>query len=164
MLPGRLYQGASTATRRYFVHKLPVALDTGRATFVFAQADDETPSGLSTWGGQHAALWAALRAPGRAVVVIVVGGDPVRLDAAGHVLEGWTRAPRVAGAARESAGEIAANRKAVAALDLAALEAWSGLNDAIARCAALEEASERSRPQGPAITAGRTWRCRRVPE
>ena len=158
-LPGlvkRLFEWVRERVRK-MLHKL-------RPPKAAHHADDETPSGLSTWGGQHAALWAALRAPGRAVVVIVVGGDPVRLDAAGHVLEGWTRAPRVAGAARESAGEIAANRKAVAALDLAALEAWSGLNDAIARCAALEEASERSRPQGPAITAGRTWRCRRVPE
>ncbi len=164
VLPGRLYQGAGKATRRHFVHKLPLALDAERATFVFAQAEDETPSGLSTWGGQHAALWAALRAAGRAVEVVVAGRDPVRLEAAERVLEGWTRAPRAAGGAPESAAEIAAIRKAVAALDLAALEVWGGLNDAIARCAALEEASERSRPQGPAITAGRTWRSRRVPE
>ncbi len=164
VLPGRLYQGVGKATRRHFVHKLPVALDAERATFVFAQAEDETPSGLSTWGGQHAALWAALRAAGRAVEVVVVGRDPVRLDAAERILAGWTSAPRAAGAGPESAEEIAAIRKAVAALDLAALEAWGGLNDAIARCAALEEASERSRPQGPAITAGRTWRSRRVPE
>ncbi|MYN65063.1 MAG: hypothetical protein F4X11_08550 [Acidobacteria bacterium] len=164
VLPGRLYQGAGKATRRHFVHKLPLALDAERATFVFVQAEDETPSGLSTWGGQHAALWASLRKAGRAVEVVVVGRDPVRLEAAERVLEGWTRAPRVAGGAPDSAEEIAAIRKAVAALDLAALEAWGGLNDAIARCAALEEASERSRPQGPAITAGRTWRSRRVPE
>ncbi len=164
VLPGRLYQGAGKATRRHFVHKLPLALDAERATFVFAQAEDETPSGLSTWGGQHAALWAALRAAGRAVEVVVAGRDPVRLEAAERVLAGWTRAPRAAAGAPESAAEIASIRKAVAALDLDALEAWGGLNDAIARCAALEEASERSRPQGPAITAGRTWRSRRVPE
>ena len=37
-LPGRLYQGAAAATRRHFVHKLPLALDADRATFVFVQA------------------------------------------------------------------------------------------------------------------------------
>ena len=164
VLPGRLYQGAAEATRRYFVHKLPVALDAGRATFVFAQAEDETASGLGTWGGQHAALWAALRSAGRAVEVVVVGRDPVRLDAAERVLAGWTRAPRAAGAAPGAADEIAAIRKAVAALDLDALEAWGGLNDAIARCAALEEDEKRAAPPRPAVTAGRTWRSRRVPE
>ena len=164
VLPGRLYQGAAEATRRYFVHKLPVALGAEWATFVFAQAEDETPSGLSTWGNQHAALWAALQAAGRAVEVVVVGRDPVRLDAAERVLEGWTRTPPPAAAAPESAPEIAAIRKAVAALDLTALEAWGGLNQAIARCAALEEDRPRPAPQGPAITSGRTWRSRRVPE
>ncbi len=162
-LPGRLYQGAAEATRRYFVHKLPVALGAERATFVFAQAEDETPSGLSTWGGQHAALWAALRAAGRAVEVVVVGRDPVRLEAAERVLDGWTRTSST-DAAPASPAEVASIRKAVAELDLDALDAWGGLNGAIARCAALEEDLQRSASPGPAISAGRTWRSRRVPE
>ncbi|MCY4029500.1 MAG: hypothetical protein OXH75_24685 [Acidobacteria bacterium] len=36
VLPRRLYQGALGGQYRYFPHKLPVALDTWRATFVFA--------------------------------------------------------------------------------------------------------------------------------
>ena len=163
VLPGRLYQGAAEATRRYFVHKLPVALGAERATFVFAQAEDETPSGLSTWGGQHAALWAALRAAGRAVEVVVVGRDPVRLEAAERVLDGWTRTPSTEAAAAAPA-EAASIRKAVAQLDLDALDAWGGLNGAIARGAALEEDLQRSASAEPAIVAGRTWRSRRVPE
>ena len=65
--------------------------------------------------------------PGRAVEVVVVGRDPVRLDAAERVLGGWIRTPPPAAAAPESAGEITAIRKAVAALDLDAREQWGGL-------------------------------------
>ena len=68
MLPRRLYQ--------YFPHKMPVALDTWRATFVFVQAEDETPSAVRTWGSQPAALWLALSAVGRGVEVAVVGPEP----------------------------------------------------------------------------------------
>ena len=41
VLPRRLYQGAVGAQYRYFPHKLPVALDGVRATFLFVQAEDE---------------------------------------------------------------------------------------------------------------------------
>ena len=65
LLPRRLYQGAVGAQHRYFPRKLPLALDAARATFLFVQAEDETESAVRTWGGQHAALWAALAAAGR---------------------------------------------------------------------------------------------------
>ena len=38
VLPRRLYQGAVGGQYRYFPHKLPIALDGWRATFVFVQA------------------------------------------------------------------------------------------------------------------------------
>ena len=87
LLPLRLYQGAVGAQQRYFPHKLPVALDGVRSTFLFVQTEDQTASEVRTWGSQHAALWAELLAAGRAVEVVVVGRDPVRLDAAGRVLD-----------------------------------------------------------------------------
>ncbi|MCY4662074.1 MAG: hypothetical protein OXF93_20065 [Acidobacteria bacterium] len=171
VLPGRLYQGAGRATRRHFVHKLPLALGAGRATFVFVQAEDVTESGVRTWGGQHAALWAVLRGNGCAVEAVVAGRDPARLAEAARVLDGWTRepAPAPAAPAADADAENDAIRKAVAAGDLAALEAWGGLNGALARLrelaagrtAAGKAAAGRTRP---AIDAGRTWRSRRVPE
>ncbi len=91
LLPRRLYQGAVGASHRYFPHKLPLALDARRATFLFVQAEDETESAVRTWGRQHAALWAALAAADRAIEVVVVGRDPVRLAAAGRVLDKWRR-------------------------------------------------------------------------
>ena len=44
LLPRRLYQGAVGAQYRYFPHKLPVALDGVRATFLFVHAEDELES------------------------------------------------------------------------------------------------------------------------
>ena len=93
VLPRRLYQGAVAAQWRYFPHKLPLALDAARATFVFVQAEEETESAVRTWGAQHAGLWAALAAAGRAVEVVVVGRDEVRLAAAERVLSRWTSTP-----------------------------------------------------------------------
>ena len=58
-LPRRVYRGRRDSRSRYFAHKLPLALEAGRATFVFVQAEDVTPSGVRTWGETHAGLWAA---------------------------------------------------------------------------------------------------------
>ena len=161
-MPSRLYRGALGAQRRYFAHKLPLALGGERATFVFVQAEDATASAVRTWGGQHAGLWAALAERGRAVEVVVVGRDPERLREAGHVVDGWTkRSPVPAG---DAAAELASLREAVATLDREALEACGGLNAAVAHCAALEKAAAASGgAPGPAVAAGRTWRSARVP-
>ena len=163
VLPGRLYQGAGHATRRRFVHKLPLAFDAQRATFVFVQAEDVTEAGVRTWGGQHAALWAVLRERGCAVEAVVAGRDPARLAEAGRILDGWTRPPAPAPAAPEPDAENGAIRRAVAAGDLAALEAYGGLNGALARLRELAAGRAAAGRAQPAIDAGRTWRSRRVP-
>ena len=163
VLPGRLYVGADSTERRHFVHKLPVAFDNARATFVFVQAEDATEAGLRTWGAQHAGVWAALAAAGRAVEVVVVGRDPVPLDAARRVLDGWASTPRTAGTETDADAELETIRQAVTAGDLAALDRWGGLNGALARMRELARTAGAGR-QAPAITSGRTWRSRRVPE
>ena len=140
-LPRRVYRGRRDSRTRYFAHKLSVALDAERATFVFVQAEDVTPSGVRTWGEAHAGLWAALRAAGRAVEVVVVGRDLERLAAAEPVLAGWMKAAEAAGpaagggteAARAAKVEFAEIQAAVARGDLAALEAYGGINGALAR-------------------------------
>ena len=164
VLPRRVYRGAVGSQSRYFAHKLPLALDAERATFVFVQAEDVTESGVRKWGEEHAELWAALRESGRRVDVVVVGRDPVRLAAARRAVDGWTGERAGGQAEPRAAAEIAAIRKAVATLDEAALETYGGLNGAVARCAALESAAARVRLRRPRVTAGRTWRSRRVPE
>ena len=164
VLPRRVYRGAVGSQCRYFAHKLPLALDADRATFVFVQAEDVTDSGVRTWGEEHAGLWAALGESGRVVHVVVAGRDPVRLAAASRVVEGWTGEPPEGEAEPRLAAEIATIRRAVATLDEASLAAYGGLNGAVARCAALEAVAAQSRSRRPRIAAGRTWRSRRVPE
>ena len=154
VLPRRLYQGAVGSQYRYFPHKLPVALDGWRATFVFVQDEDETASAVRTWGSQHAALWAGLIAAGRAVEVIVVGRDPERLAAAERVLDKWAATPpeSVTMAREDAAAEMAAIKRAIATGDSAA------------------DPPPRSRRGGRGVQRGcrptscRPWRPARAPE
>ena len=166
VLPHRLYEGAVGAQVRYFPHKLPVALDGERATFLFVQVEDETVSEVRTWGSQHAALWAALAAAGRAVEVVVVGRDPVRLAAAERVLDKWAATPpeSVTMGRQEAAAELAAIRKAMVTSDWTALDAWGGINGALNRICVLDAACAGRGRSRAAITSGRTWRSKRVPE
>ena len=108
-----------------------MALDGHRATFLFVQTDeDETVSAVRTWGSQHAALWTALLAAGRAVEVVVVGRATVRLAAAGRVLDQWAATPpeAVRTSQEEAADELAVIKKAIATSDWATLDAYGGLN------------------------------------
>ena len=145
-----------------------MALDGGRATFLFVQTDeDETVSAVRTWGSQHSALWTVLLAAGRAVEVVVVGRDPVRLAAAGRVLDQWAATPPEAvrmSQEEEAAAELAAIKKAIATSDWTALDAYGGLNPAIRRACGLDAACAGGRRSRAAITVGRTWRSTRVPE
>ena len=163
-LPRRRYPGKSGSTTRYFAHKLPIALEAGRATFVFVQAEDSRPRGVRTWGEQHAPLWSALRASGRAVQVVVVGRDPARLVAAQGVLDGWMHSLKAAPDDVQAAAATAETerlRAALAALDHKTLDRYGGLNAAARRLADLEELTgSRGRP---AIDSGWTWRSTRVP-
>ena len=173
VLPLRVYRGASSVQRRHFVQKLPIALDTYGATFVYVQAEDESPSALRTWGELHAPLWEALGHVDRKVAVVVVGRDPVRLAQAERVLDRWMSTPanpsastsRIAQEGLRKQSEIESIRAAITKLDLVTLDRYGGLNGALARCAELETEMEAGLfPQAkPAVESGSTWRSRRVP-
>jgi len=98
--------------------------------------------------------------------VVVVGRDPVRLAAAGRVLDKWTATPpeAVMLSHQEAASELAAIKEAIAASDWAALEVYGGLNPAIQRACVLDAACAGDRRSRAAATTGRTWRSTRVPE
>ena len=164
-LPRRVYEGQQPGTgqTRYFVHKLPVALDADRATFVFVQPPgDITQKALRAWGASHAALWAALRASGRAVGVVVVGHDPERLAAAQQVVQGWL-ATGPAAVEKDVAAELTALRAAVTAVDVDVFRREGGLDAVLDRIVALED-HETARPArvAPHITSGEIWRSGRV--
>ena len=103
---------------------------------------------------------------GRAVEVVLVGRDPVRLAAAERVLDQWAATPpeSVTLSQQEAAAELAAIKKAIATSDWTALEVYGGLNPAIKRACVLDAACAGSRRSKAAITTGRTWRSTRVPE
>ncbi len=121
---------------------MPVRTAPAAGTSFTARRWPSTPSALRTWGGQHAGLWAALLAAGRAVEVVVVGRNAERLTAAARVLDSWVSTPAVVDAHCETAAarvaeqvrrdeEIASVRAAIATLDGAALAAYGGLNGAV---------------------------------
>ena len=55
-------------------------------------------------------------------------------------------------------------RKAMTTSDRAALEAYGGINGALTRRSVLADACAETRWSKAAITSGRTWRSKRVPE
>ena len=172
--PGGVHAGTDGSRRPHFVHRLLLALDADRATFVFAQPGDAKPPadlGRAVCRG----LWAALLAAGRAVEVVVVGRNPERLTVPGRVLDGWVSTPAVVDAHCEAAAarvaeqvrrdeEIASVRAAIATLDEAVLAAYGRLNGTVACSAALETAATVTSRMKPMISTGRTWRSWRVPE
>ena len=107
----------------------------------------------------------ALLAAARAVEVVVVGRDPVRLDAAGRVFDHWsaTALESVTMCRQEASAELATIRKALITSDWAALEAYGDINGALRRMSVLADVAE-TRGLKVAITSGRTWRSMRVPE
>ena len=160
VLPYRDYGGSvpEGAMRRYFAHKLPIAVTGDRATFVYVQGDAAPQAALRTWGVQHAALWAALQEGGIMARVVVVGRDPVQLAVSDGVLKEWRESPGA------RAGELVRLRRVVADLDEEGMAPFGGLNGAIGALAELEKLSQLSAgAKAPAIADGETWWSRRVP-
>ena len=52
-IPRRIYYGAVGKQHRYFVLKLPVAVDAGTVTFVYVDPGHQTDSELRSWGAAH---------------------------------------------------------------------------------------------------------------
>ena len=164
-LPRRVYTGKGKGRTRYFVNKLPVALDARGALFVFVQVGaDESLYALRTWGESHAELWAALRATGRAVSVVAVGGHDEPLDGVEKVLSTWA-AGRPSGA---DAAELAQLRIAVAETRADELARYGGFAGAVRRLVELEDrgagtaGAASAGSAGPRISTGTIWRSARV--
>ena len=164
-LPRRVYQAENGGggQTRYFVHKLPVAVGKTASLFVYVQAGADSEAALRTWGEAHAALWAALRAKGRAVSVVVVGSEHDPLTGADKVLSEWA----AAGGAREAA-ELADLIEAIDAGDAKRLAKYGGPDAALERYATLKRGGAARTTAGngargtPGITSGALWRSSRV--
>ena len=88
-LPLRVYRGAVGETRRYFPLKLPIALEPGRAVFVYVDPGYETATALRSWGTDQRRLWEALREQGRTIEVVAVAREHQALGRAERVLGRW---------------------------------------------------------------------------
>ena len=134
-LPQRVYRGGTRgASRRYFHLKLPVAVDAGRAVFVYtdpgAGTTHQLARQLSYWRELHRPLWARLRGSGLTVHVAVAVRTWPALERYETALEQWVAGPDVqplATADRQLLEEILA---AVEAGDREALDGWGGFMEA----------------------------------
>ena len=94
VLPQRTYRGAAGNIRRHFHLGLPLALDTGRAVFVYVDPGHETATALRAWGAAHRELWGLLRDRGHKIEVVAVTRTWEASSRAETVLGNWARDPR----------------------------------------------------------------------
>ncbi len=94
VLPQRSYRGAARNIRRHFHLGLPLALDAGRAVFVYVDPGHATATSLRAWGAAHRELWGLLRDRGHKIEVVAVARGSEETSRADTVLGNWTRDPR----------------------------------------------------------------------
>ena len=161
ILPSRLYRGAAGDTRRYFPLKLPVALDSDRAVFVYVDPGHDTSTALRSWGAAHRGLWLALENQGRSVEVVAVARTSRETDRALAVMSGWAEA---SGPGEPDAGireELARIERAILQGAVQILEEFGGLQAALKRSVALEKQGRRQAGRG-AIHRGVAWQTVRL--
>ena len=165
LLPSRLYGGAAGCTRHHFPLKLPVALDAGRAVFVYVDPGYGTATALRSWGDAHRGLWKALGERGRSVEVVAVVRTVRELGRARKILKSWVRArasdcPGPSGP--EARREIARIERAILEGDDRALEEYGDLQAGLERIVELKALRRSSRSRA-AIDGFAAWRSSRIP-
>ena len=161
LLPSRLYRGAAGDTRRYFPLKLPVALDSARALFVYAEPGHDTATALRSWGKAHRGLWHALQGQGRSVEVVAVARTSRETERARRVTRGWTEVSGPPEPDAETVEEIARIERAILKGAVQILAEFGGLQAAMKRSVALEK-QVRRQPRPASIHRARTWRTVRL--
>ena len=161
LLPSRLYRGAAGDTRRYFPIKLPVALDSHRAVFVYAEPGHDSVTALRSWGAAHERLWSALTRSDRSVEAVAVGRTRRETERARRVLGRWGEDsgrgevdPRV----RDELNRI---ERAILKGAIEVLDEYGGLQAALKRSVALEKVARRQASRGT-LRRVRTWRTTRL--
>ncbi len=154
LLPRRVYKGAAGAQKRFFALKLPIAMDTEIATFIYVDPGHETDNGIRSWGGAHRRLWNALLAKGIAVRIVAIARNREALDRAVKWLRTWaTTTPKSQPQGMTAKQEIEHITQAILDGDWAGLdERYGGLNPAIQRKDALMENPVRNVGEGVSIT------------
>ena len=162
LMPVKVYGRTGGETRRYFPVKLPVALDTKRAVFVYADPGHATATALRSWGAAHRRLWGAIRERGRPVEVVAVARRHREIARARKVMRGWAEG---SGAGKPGAGsdeEIARIERAIRGMDDALVEELGGLNGCLERIVELKNRRRSASPVGM-IGGFAAWRSSRFP-
>ena len=141
VLPKRVYSGSGgkPGSTVWFPARWPVCIGPRDVLFVFPdeEAVERPARSLRTWGRQHAALWAWLRAAGRSPAALFAVRDLDRADAVRSVLAGWTAGGVRSGGVRPQGGdplaEIRAIEEAVKANDFAVLNPYGSISKALKR-------------------------------
>ena len=139
LLPVRVYRGKAGTTRRYFHVKLPVALDSERAVFVYADPGHDTATALRSWGRAHRGLWRALATLGRTVEAVVVARTSRQARRARKVMRYWTEATATAEPDPMAAIELARIERAIIEGSVEVLDEYGGLQAAMQKSVALEK-------------------------
>ena len=139
LLPVRVYRGAASTARRYFPVKLPVALDTERAVFVYTDPGHDTATALRSWGVAHRQLWYALRRQGRSVEVVVAARTHREMERARQVMRGWARPSGHAEPEPKVQEKLARIERAILEGAVEILDEYGGLQAAMKRSVALEK-------------------------
>ena len=162
LLPVRVYGRGDRETRRYFPVKLPVALDSERAVFVYADPGHGTATGLRSWGTAHRRLWRALGKRDRNVEVVAVACSHRETRRARKVMRGWAEGSGPGKPGAGSGEEIVRIERAIRGKDDALVEELGGLQGCLVR---IVELKNRHRSASPAGTIGgfAAWRSSRFP-
>ena len=153
LLPVKAYRGAAGTTRRHFPVKLPVALDAGRAVFVYADPGHDTTTALRSWAVAHRGLWEALRERGRSIEVVAVVRTVRELQRALTILENWTNTSTASGPSAAPKPDSAARREivrieqAIRAKDERVLKEYGDLQACLKRIVELNDLHRSSTPR-----------------
>ena len=161
LLPVRVYRGKAGTTRRYFHVKLPVALDSERAVFVYADPGHDTATALRSWGRAHRGLWRALATLGRTVEAVVVARTSRQARRARKVMRYWTEATATAEPDPMAAIELARIERAIIEGSVEVLDEYGGLQAAMQKSVALEKEALRGR-RIATVQRASAWRTVRL--
>ena len=163
VLPYRVYKGSRGRQIRYFALKLPIAVDSDTATFVYVDPGHATYNGIRTWGATHGQLWGALRERGIQVRVAAIATEYQPILRYEGLLRAWASSPsRKQGGKMTVKEEIKLLGDAIENLDVAVMDSYGGLNPALRYYTKLQELPEANVGDGVKIDDYTTFRAYRL--
>ena len=162
VLPCRIYRGSTGSRKRYFAHKLPIAVDGESVIFAYADPGNQTYSGLRSWADTHGRLWGALRERGIRVRVAAIATEYQTILRYEGLLRAWASSP-----SRKQRGKMTVKEEikllgdAIGEGDDAVLESYGGPTVAFRYYASLKRLPEAKGGDGVKIDEYTTFHATR---